>query len=344
MHYVFTDFDHRRMTEFYVEGVESYIQPALENSTTWSVLYSPEVATFDGKVISELCWYRIMSWHARENPQVGIYSDFEPVFRAIGVELKKNGLKAGLSGDASDYGDELQRLSRIEQLQIRLNLRSVIASAASNEIAGIMRGLPIDKIVDMARLRKLVRPNLKIHLNATTPTPYSTTISPMNLWFLRLAIYAGDVVYVSGEIKRAEKTDTGFRVHLKNGQVHSYDHVCTRYGASAAHRGLKGLRPRNRRDHYGEWLLEFPFFYEPRNKRGIGTRRNLAISALERQLPARRKQSPAKGPRQVNKDLYKIWLTGFFKKTAQERDPQGWLSAQLRKRNHMRFVETEFTP
>lgn len=340
MHYVFKDFDHRNIESYYLQGVESHIQPALEQSIAWQVLFSEEVEMFDHKVISELCWYAVTCWHKTRNPQLRILagSGYEGVFRAIGDELVKAGLKAKLSGDESTYGDELMSLSRVAQYQIRRRVRPLIDEAASNEIAAIMEALDIK---DLDRERSLIRPGFEIHLNATTPTPYSTVISPANLWFLRLAIHLGNVNYVRGKIREVKSSESGFKVFFGNGRMFSYDHVCTRYGPPVTSTAaIEGVRRRHRSDHHGDWLLAYPFVRMPNDNSGFYCPRNPAISTIARKIEARKKAARRGDP--VDKGLYMISLMGGGRDIERERDPQGWLAEQLRNGKRVRFVEGFF--
>jgi hypothetical protein len=71
MHYIFKDFEHQKLPSFYPEGfgIESYVQPTLEQSEFWRIRFSQKLSLFDNKLISELTWFYLEKWFRDWNPR-----------------------------------------------------------------------------------------------------------------------------------------------------------------------------------------------------------------------------------------------------------------------------------
>jgi hypothetical protein len=290
MHYVFLDFEHEHMPDYYPygHGIESYVQPILEDSDAWSIRYSKEIGHFGGEVISELCWFYFSKslrdrnrWLVRETSRgltgvaLKVHKLRECLLVRTWLQLRRHGVSAAAGSDELLLEREIAALAHADQFAIRDKLDRYIAELASFELAEKIGGIDLEKFVDLRGCRERLLGKFEIWMNdGSSSTIYSEKIVPVNLIFLKLCQTVEDIKFVPGRIKSIE-VKNGYNVTFKSGASRRFERVATRFGLKQDDVSERLLGPAPRRLHFGDWLLELPTFTREieRNERFVVRRR-----------------------------------------------------------------------
>ncbi|MBA7473273.1 hypothetical protein ES707_08608 [subsurface metagenome] len=369
MHYVFRDFRHEHISNFYPTGcgIESFVQPMLEQSNFWSIRYSHEIAQFDGAVISELAWFFTRKYLVDYNPSFeddvmrglrGQKRTVELLYRQIyaraaallGQQLKRRILPYRSGDDVACLEDLLRQVPPDAQLFIRNELKFDISRLASAELDLNMREVDPSHFFDLKAYRERRLDRFEIWMNDVTPTMYTDALSPANLIFLRLCQCVEDIRFVQGQLKSVTPRAGGYDVRFAGGRRMIFERVATRYGTShdEATRSILGRPPRKM--HFGDRLLEPPIIMaesEP-DESGTGTvrREDAAFSAIARAASAASHKAcdEPKNPL-LSKQLYvgALWVPKIKEdfKDLIHSDPQGWLSRRLKRGGRVNYLQSD---
>jgi hypothetical protein len=296
MHYVFRGFEHRDIFRCYYpkgSGIESHIQPMLEDSHFWKIRYDKTIYEyFDGKAISELCWFYHEKAFRDDDPENArkirlsnlwpgerrFRNRIEKLYSEIGEYLHQLGVDTHSRLDTDFDKDRLmQQITKVpidKQLAIRKQFNSLVAEIASLELNGKI-DTPKFKRVFVARYRKKLLNGFEVWLNDTTPTPYTEKLSPIMLIFLKLCKGIETVRFISGRLINVKATDKGYEAYFvkaasvaeampkprQNARRKEFDHVATRFGIQQTDTNRKMIVPIQPKIHYDDWLHESPRSY-----------------------------------------------------------------------------------
>lgn len=353
LHYAIKGFSHGMVEDLWPQGVnlEAQLDLGLEAAKLDDIQRSEEIERYDGRVISEICWW-LDSWFRLEHWKSNGWSlrrqgrHTLPVFRAI-EEVLKPSLDAAFPGRTRHRlsWDDREAFALRLPLNVQLEAREAVLAIANPWISRAMQKLvhsfPLSKLLRTRRLHAMARPGVTVTLNGRMPTPYSRELSTYNVWLMRVLLSFPNVRYRQGVISEVKPKDTnGFSVTFDRGPMQVFDRVVTRYGAAAAMSTPISTR-RSRDPHTGCWLLTPVHYRRPGEKPDTLTivepavhRITSKLDALERCRGSRRSES-----------LIKILYVGHLLCGATPSssgiylDPQAWLSTQLRSGIRPRFVD-----
>jgi len=369
MHYVFRDFRHEDIGSFYPAGcgIESFVQPMLEQSNFWSIRYSHEIAQFDKDVISELAWFFTRKYLIEANPffenevmrglrgrERAVEILYRQIYHRTGALLSKH-LKRrirpyGAGEDVEGLRDVIQRLPPDVQLQIKNELKSDISRLASAELDQNMREVDPGHFFNLKAYRQRRLGRFEIWMNDVTPTMYTDAISPANLIYLRLCQCVEDIRFVQGKLRSVTPRAGGYDVRFAGGRRMIFERVASRYGTShdQAMEDILGKPPRKM--HFGDRLLEPAIVIDESglDKTGTGTvrREDAAFSAISRAASAASRKATDKEEAPVlSKLLYvrSLWMPRVKKefKDPIYSNPQGWLSRRLKRGGGVNYLHSD---
>jgi hypothetical protein len=346
MHYAIADFQHEMVTYFWPPnaGLEAILDQGLERIN--SVLRSEEVPRFEGRLISELCWWLDRWWylqhwqkhHWEEVPQT---ASTKSIFAAIEAELAGR-IAIAFPGRKSAAIPEDQReafalaLSLEDQLAVRAAIGPAIDDALSLEIAALLKPIKVEKLLNLRALRKKLRPGTKIVLNGVTPTPFTRNLSPYNVWLTHVMIGLPNIRYRKGRIVDTNRMPDGqTRVTFSDDTSDDFDRVITRYGPGRGEPD-KQLSAGNPRDPYpGDYLLDYPTYSTPTEQPSIWRNIRVGTDRVTARVPVieRRRGTDPNNP--IYKPLYIAELLRAdpnpWLEDPRYKDPQIWLGRAIRK-------------
>lgn len=278
LHHTFEGFDHKWTATLYPEGtgLESYLQPALEQSIHWEIWFNQEVSTYDYRVISELCWFvqqkqlrstghSLMS--AKSGIDVLLRSKLNDLFNRIEswlVNQGTNSINPALNMSADQILDEVYTNANMnEQIVLKEELAPLINDIASLEIKGIIDKVDLADSYDFDALRSMMSGQPQLYLNGLTPTPYTASLSPVNIIYMKLCNELKAFKYRQGLILSISQEENGYRVLFSDKSEEHFDHVATRYGAASKPALASLATPKQKRAFYDCWLLEVPTSRKP---------------------------------------------------------------------------------
>jgi hypothetical protein len=280
MHYVFRDFEHQDIASFYPirSGIESYIQPVLEQSRFWNIRYSRELDRFDRKVISELCWFYSEKWMRDHNPGFArqaakglvridkkVHDLYERLLATLADVLREYGIDADTTqdSDSARYEDRLEQqiaaLTQAEQFRIRDKVSPSIAELASMELHQKIGGLNLKRFVDLRPYHKQRLGRFEIWMNDNGPKVYNEKISPVCLIYLKLCQSVEKVKFVPGKLESVCEKSSVYNVAFNGSPRMTFERVATRFGISHNEATRKMIGSSPRKMHFGDWLLEVPY-------------------------------------------------------------------------------------
>jgi hypothetical protein len=264
LHYAIEDFDHEQVERLWPESraLEAYLDYSISHGKLDEIFFGAEFEGCDERVLSEVSWW-VQMCQLRNQPQgEALFSktwEAAAVFRAIDNELRRALTTFRRERRLDRVEDEDREafaltLSRDAQLAVRREASRAADSAISENLSRRMNDLPLVKFVDIGEIHRRARAGVELILNGRTPTPYTRSLSPYNIWLMRILMSFPNVSYRRGEVSRLEPTRDGrFRVAI-GGRSGVFDRVITRYGVQHdAERALCARKPAD--DHGRDWLL-----------------------------------------------------------------------------------------
>ena len=355
LHYAIEGFSHSMVEGLWPHGtnLEARLDLGLEAAKLNNIQQSEEIERYDGRVISEICWwldtwFRLEHWksHGWSLRSEGRHAP--PVFRAI-EEVLKPRLAAAFPGRSRHRlsWDDREAFALRLPLKVQLEAREAVRAIADPWISRAMQKLahsfPLSKLLQIRRLHAMARPGVTVTLNGSMPTPYSRALSTFNVWLMKVLLSFPNVRYRQGSISKVEPNDgNGYGVTFDRGPMQFFDRVVTRYGASPAK--SKAISTRRSRDpHSGSWLLTPVHFCKPGKQPDTLTTVEPAVHRIAGKLDALERRRGSDRSDSLNKMLYTAHLLAGpnIAANAIYRDPQAWLSAQLRAGVRPRFVELQ---
>ena len=353
LHYAIEGFSHSMVEGLWPPGVnlEACLDLGLEVAKLDSIQKSEEIERYDGRVISEICWwldtwFRLEHWTSHGWSLRGEGRHALPIFRAIEEVLKPRLAVAfpGRGGRRLSWHDReafALRLPLELQLEAREAVRAIADPWISRAMQKLVHSLPLSKLLRIRRLHAMARPGVTVTLNGTMPTPYSRALSTYNVWLMRVLLSFPNVRYRQGLISKVEAKDGNrFGVYFDRGPMQVFDRVVTRYGAAAA-RSMPISTRRSRDPHTGSWLLT-PMRYRTAGKQPETlTIVEPAVHRIASKLVALELRRGSHRSESLNKMLYQANLIAGpdISANSSDRDPQARLSAQLRAGIRPRFVD-----
>jgi hypothetical protein len=369
MHYVFRDFEHREINKFYPMdcGIESYVQPMLEQSNFWRIRYSNEIEQFDRKLISELCWFFTRKYLVEANPhfenevmkrlsggarrvEVLYRGVYEQVSALLGKHLKTRISPYSSAKDVERFRAVLERLPPSTQFSIRNELRPWVSELASVELDLNMRGVNPTNFFSLEEYKRRRLGRFEIWMNDVTPSMYTDKLSPANLIFLRLCQSVEDVRFVSGQLKRVCAKNGSHHVKFENGRRMIFERVASRYGTAHGEATQKVMGVAPRKMHFGDWLLEIPESIDSSDldETGTGTirRQDAAFSAIaEATRKAVREARFVTGAPALSKLVYisALWLSGTKQQVDDPiySDPERWLRQRVKRGAFVNYLHSD---
>lgn len=315
------------------------------------IFKSEEVLRYDGKVISELCWwldsrFRSENWRShgwRFRPGEAA------IFRTIEEELRPHLLTRFPDQNPKNLEREtvegfLTKLPMEVQLEVRKRIQPLADEWISRRMARLLGDLRVGKLVRTRRLHRMARRGVNVTLNGRTPTPFTRQLSPFNTWLMRLLLTFPNVSYLRGAITEVKPDTHGkFRITFSDGRQEIYDRVITRYGPARQNLGGALSVPGSSDPHAGNWLLNRETYHVPTNQPSTYQSIEPAVEQISRKLGrvlSRRGSNPSKP---LDKFLYVSRLMlgpiGTLKDDKRYDDPQTWLVEALRSGSRPNYVE-----
>ncbi|WP_141686837.1 hypothetical protein [Bradyrhizobium sp. LMTR 3] len=356
MHYAMSGFRHALVENFWPSGanLEARLDIGLEEAKLDDILQSPEVERYDGRVISEVCWW-LDTWFRLENWQSANWSlrsggaHNEPIFKAIEDILRPH-LKAAFPRrdlarlDWDERETFVLDLPLKVQLQAREAVRPLADAAISRGIDALAGTIVVGKLLRVGELHKRIRPGVRLTLNGTTPTPYTRQLSTYNVWLMRVLMSFPNVRYRQGRISKVTADRNGrFSIAFDDGTTDVFDRVVTRYGPSSTKGRQTMWASRPRDSHAGSWLLTPVSYTVPTKDKNVYRRIYPAIDRVKSRLHEVETRQASPRADKLDKAMYERCL--FLKPmiaTSDDpiyRDPQSWLSAKLRKGKNPNYTE-----
>jgi hypothetical protein len=347
MHYAIKDFQHRFVEDLWPHAnLEARLDLGLAKAKLDDILLSEEILRYDGKIISELCWwldtwFRLENWAGRgwSLPKYGPHA--KPIFQAIENALKPHLLKAFTARrlkqlDWNEREAFLLNLKMGSQLAIREAIMPLVENWISRNIAKLVRKLPAGTLLNLRKLHERRRLGIAVTINGVMPTIYTRQLSSYNVWLARILTTFPNVRYRQGKIMKVEAEEAGpFMVTFEDRSHEAYDRVVTRYGpATFSSRPI--LSTKFHRDpHRGNWLLTPVSYGVPTANPHISRVIDPAKDEVARKLQGVLRRRGSDRMPIVNKMLYKSRLLLGPSPVANApeyfaSDPQAWLSAKLR--------------
>lgn len=345
MHYAISDFRHDLVESLWPiqTNLEAYLDIGLEEAKLDNIYKSEDVESYDGRVISEVCWW-LGTWFRLEHWKShgwSLHRDGEhtsQIFHAIEEVLRPH-LEASFPQrnlrrlDWDDREAFAIRLSLKAQLKVRKAVRPIADFWISHALARLMRKVAVAKLIRVRKLHSMARPGATVTLNGTMPTPYTRQLSTYNVWLMRLLTSFPNVRYRQGKIANVEPYGPGqFCVTFKDGSKQVFDRVVTRYGPAAAKTSRQLSKGRSRDPHAGNWLLSPVQYRVPTDKPDTWKSINPAIHRVASKLDELQRRPASDLPELLSKYLYVQYLLAgpHTMKEGIYRDPQAWLSAKIR--------------
>jgi hypothetical protein len=344
LHYAIRDFRHEFVEDLWPSGVnlEAMLDTGLEDSKLDNLLLSPEIERYDGRVISELCWW-LDHCHLRPqfaDPASALGEDANSIFEAIDFALQPHLLKAFSARklkqlDWDQRETFLLKLDMSTQLAIRHEVTPLVDVWISKNIERLVREIPPSIASKLAELHDRRRTGVQVTLNGIMPTPYTRQLSTYNVWLTRVLMTFPNVNYRQGRISNIEAEDSGlFTVTYEDKEKEVYERVVTRYGPAS----LSGRRLSNKASpepHRGNWLLTSGSYDVPTDDPHIWRRIDPAKDDVARKLGEVLQRRGSRRVHSVHKMLYTSRLLlgpqpSTYSVEYLDTDPQTWLSSKLR--------------
>ena len=357
MHYAIKDFRHELVENLWPSraNLEAHLDIGLEEAKLDNVLKSEEVERYDGRVISEVCWwldtwFRLEHWKSYGWPLRSGGEYYQPIFRAIEEVLRPH-LEVTFPGRNirrlpwEDREAFALRLPLKVQLEAREAVRPIADAWISRGMARLVDEVAVSKLLRIRKLHALTRPGVTVTLNGMTPTPYTRQLSTYNVWLMHVLTSFPNVRYRRGMMSKVEADRLGhFVVTFGGGSTRVFDRVVTRYGPPAEKKGRPLAKRRSRDPHAGSWLLTRIGYRVPTNDPHIWKTIEPAIHRVASKLNEveRRRGSYRSDP--LYKSLYVPCILIRPDESSQTdeiyRNPQAWLSAKLRAGIRPRYVDS----
>jgi hypothetical protein len=355
LHYAIGGFRHGLVENFWPSGanLEARLDIGLKEAKFDDILRSVEVERYNGKVISEVCWwldtwFRLENWKHTGWSLRGASAHNEPIFETIEGFLRPYLKAAFPRRDVKRLAwDEREAFTRKLPLKIQLRIREVVRPLAeawiSRRIAALAETIDVGKLLRVRKLNKRARPGVTT-LNGTTPTPYTLQLSTYNVWLMRVLTSFPNVQYRQGRISKIRADRYGrFKVAFADGTSDAFDRVVTRYGPSVSKRGQTLTTRRSRDPHAGSWLLTSVQYSVPTKERNIRREVDPAINRVETKLRELETRRAPSHPQRISKAMYQSCLLlqaiELTKNHPIYCDPQARLSARLREGESPSFTE-----
>ncbi len=345
MHYAIADFQHEMVTYFWPPkaGLEAILDMGLERIN--NVLHSDEIVDFEGRLISELCWWLghwsyLQYWQKNHGSESPPSDSSKSIFDAIEAELAER-IAIAFPGRKSSTIPEDEReafvlaLSLEEQLAVRAAVGPAIDDALSLEIAALMKPVKVARLLNLRTLRKRLRPGTEIVLNGLTPTPFTRNLSPYNVWLTHVMMGLPNVHYRRGRIVDTERMSGGqTRVIFGDGTSDVFDRVVTRYGPGRREPS-KQLSMGNLRDPYpGDFLLDYPTYSVPTDRPQIWQNIRVGTHRVKARVPIIQRRRGTDPSNPIFKPLYIAEILRAdpnpWNEDPRYKDPQTWLSQAIR--------------
>lgn len=361
MHYAIKDFRHELVENLWPSrtDLEAHLDIGLEEAKLDNVLKSEEVERYDGRVISEVCWwldtwFKLEHWKSYGSPLRSEGEYYQPIFRAIEEVLRPH-LKVTFPGRnirRLPWEDREAFALRLP-LKVQLEAREAVCPIAddwiSRGMAQLVDEVAVSKLLRIRKLHALARPGVVVTLNGMTPTPYTRQLSTYNVWLMHVLMSFPNVRYRRGMMSKVEADRLGhFKVTFDGGSTRVFDRVVTRYGLSTERRNRPLTKRRSGDPHAGSWLLTPVRYRVPTKDAHIWKTIEPAIHRVACKLDQveRRRGSYRSDP--LEKSLYVPCLLigpGESHKTDEiYRNPQAWLSAKLRAGIRPRYTDRVWPP
>jgi hypothetical protein len=354
MHYAIAGFRHEFVEDLWPlnSGLEADLDPGLEEAKLDDVLKSKEVARYNGRVLSELCWwldtwFRLEHWKSHDWSLRRHGGHAPQIFRAIEAVLQPH-LRTAFPGrnlkhiDWEEREDFVFRLPLRIQLEVRDAVKPIADDWISRSMAKLVGKVAVGKLLRVRKLHGMFRPGVTVTLNGTTPTPYTRQLSPYNVWLMRILTSFPNVRYRQGLITKVEDDGLGrFGVTYKDQSREVYDRVVTRYGPGQKTRRLS--TPHSSDPYAGSWLLTPVNYSVPTEDPRIWQSVNPAVHRVARNLDEVAARRGSNSSKPLDKFLYtgRLLLGPMPPLEKDERylDPQRWLSSKLRAGVRPSYVE-----
>lgn len=348
LQYAMKEFSHAHVEALWPIGVglEAAIDVGLVGARLDVVFRNDEIDRFETPVLSEVIWWLDQRTNIERNPTISWPWSGEPWARPI-LEVIEAALTPYYAAFAPGGDIALASYDALEKFVESLPFdaqfdahdaaRGLGDKWISLGIRDLAEGIELPPYI--GNIHMMARSGVEIILNGRTPTPYSSQLSPYNVWLMRLLLSFPSVRYVQGEIASVtQNSNRQFDVAFEDGTSFIVDRAVTRYGPAP---GSSGLATGSRRAaQRGDWLLNQPIYLgrdptDPSQGRYCNPARDQVAAALEK-LEAR----PA-----VLQDISKRLVTGSImlgpKSTPDGdpvySDPLPWLAAELRAGRHPGF-------
>lgn len=347
MHYAIANFRHEFVENLWPSrtSLEARLDVGLEEAKLDNILRSSEIDRYDGRVISEVCWwlntwFKLQSWTGTNWSLHLAGAHCEPIFQAIEDVLRPH-LQAAFPGrdlrrlDWDEREAFAIKLRLKVQLEVREAVRPIADAWISRGIAALASTIAVNKLLRVRKLHKRARLGVQIMLNGTTPAPYTRQLSTYNVWLMRVLMSFPNVRYREGRISKVEPAGRGLsKVTFADGTTQTFNRVVTRYGTPAVKKGRALSSRRSRDPHAGNWLLTHVRYSVPTKQKDVYRNVNPAIERVARKVGALEKRQTSPRAHSLNKRMFELSL--FLKPTKANqndpiyRDPQAWLSARMR--------------
>lgn len=311
MHYAIKEFSHEKVKDFWPPAryLDIYIDEMLKCASFDDVMAS-QYDDVEFPIIGELLWFyglcRNAAWGCNPHP-----SDLDPRRKAIFDAIENAVLKVSRRRPRAQnqacwqrYLDIVPTLTEKQQRKVRAAIKPVIDNLSSIAIKEVMNEIDLKKIYCLEHLHQLARPDAKVMLNGTTPTPFTRQLSPFNVWLMHVMLSFPNVRYRSGKLEDAERLANGrYRARFSNQSVKIFDRVVTRYGPAAKARALFTAKF----DGETGWLLTTPDLITQETKTVVRY-----VDLAKRDIEIARGQLLKRRPKRslcINKNLYMMAVT-----------------------------------
>lgn len=353
MHYAIRGFQHEDVKAFWPFGtrLEAHIDVGLKQAKMDEIFKSEEVPRYDGKVISELCWwldsrFRSENWRChgwRFLPgEAAIARIIDKEIRPHLLSMFPKQKPKNIEWDKVE--GVITRLPMEAQLEIRRKVQPLADEWISRRMAKLLSDVSVGKLLQMRRLHGMARGGLDVVLNGRMPTPFTRQLSAFNTWLMRVLMTFPNVSYRQGAITEVIRDAHGkFCVTFSDGTQEVYDRVITRYGPAGQDPRRALSVPTFSDPHAGNWLLNRETYHVPTSQPRIYQSIEPAIEQISRKLARVLARRGSNASKPLDKFIYASSLMiGPIEALAEDKryyDPQTWLVQMLRSGSRPVYVE-----